>query len=193
MNKGIDVRDFSKMFLLALCKNSEIKKLDRNTSVYKITLPIKYKNYIKCILLSSVENMRKYSEIINIEDYFKGEWERKFSDYFNNDVYEFSETVEYDLFNDLLIIKVNTLALASISDFPNYTSYYLNIMNDLVSAIFYVCLVDKKVNFEEEVYFNAYKDYRIISNDGSLVPLEYLEDNKEESWRKNIKKYLIKE
>ena len=29
MNKGIDVRDFSKMFLLALCKNSEIKKLDR--------------------------------------------------------------------------------------------------------------------------------------------------------------------
>lgn len=25
MNKGIDVRDFSKMFLLALCKNSEIK------------------------------------------------------------------------------------------------------------------------------------------------------------------------
>lgn len=188
MNKGIDVRDFSRMFLLALCKNSEIKKLDRNTSVYKITLPIKYKNYIKCILLSSVENMRKYSEIINIEDYFKGEWERKFSDYFNNDVYEFSETVEYDLFNDLLIIKVNTLALASISDFPNYTSYYLNIMNDLVSAIFYVCLVDKKVNFEEEVYFNAYKDYRIISNDGSLVPLEYLEDNKEESWRKKYKK-----
>lgn len=187
MNKGIDVRDFSKMFLLALCKNSEIKKFDRNTSVYKITLPIKYKNYIKCILLSSVENMRKYSEIINIEDYFKGEWERKFSDYFNNDVYEFSETVEYDLFNDLLIIKVNTLALASISDFPNYTSYYLNIMNDLVSAIFYVCLVDKKVNFEEEVYFNAYKDYRIISNDGSLVPLEYLEDNKEESWRKKYK------
>lgn len=187
MNKGIDVRDFSRMFLLALCKNSEIKKLDRNTSVYKITLPIKYKNYIKCILLSSVENMRKYSEIINIEDYFKGEWERKFSDYFNNDVYEFSETVEYDLFNDLLIIKVNTLALASISDFPNYTSYYLNIMNDLVSAIFYVCLVDKKVNFEEEVYFNAYKDYRIISNDGSLVPLEYLEDNKEESWRKKYK------
>lgn len=187
MNKGIDVRDFSKMFLLALCKNSEIKKFDRNTSVYKITLPIKYKNYIKCILLSSVENMRKYSEIINMEDYFKGEWERKFSDYFNNDVYEFSETVEYDLFNDLLIIKVNTLALASISDFPNYTSYYLNIMNDLVSAIFYVCLVDKKVNFEEEVYFNAYKDYRIISNDGSLVPLEYLEDNKEESWRKKYK------
>lgn len=187
MNKGIDVRDFSRMFLLALCKNSEIKKLDRNTSVYKITLPIKYKNYIKCILLSSVENMRKYSEIINIEDYFKGEWERKFSDYFNNDVHEFSETVEYDLFNDLLIIKVNTLALASISDFPNYTSYYLNIMNDLVSAIFYVCLVDKKVNFEEEVYFNAYKDYRIISNDGSLVPLEYLEDNKEESWRKKYK------
>ncbi len=187
MNKGIDVRDFSRMFLLALCKNSEIKKLDRNTSVYRITLPIKYKNYIKCILLSSVENMRKYSEIINIEDYFKGEWERKFSDYFNNDVYEFSETVEYDLFNDLLIIKVNTLALASISDFPNYTSYYLNIMNDLVSAIFYVCLVDKKVNFEEEVYFNAYKDYRIISNDGSLVPLEYLEDNKEESWRKKYK------
>lgn len=187
MNKSIDVRDFSKMFLLALCKNSEIKKLDRNTSVYRITLPIKYKNYIKCILLSSVENMRKYSEIINIEDYFKGEWERKFSDYFNNDVYEFSETVEYDLFNDLLIIKVNTLALASISDFPNYTSYYLNIMNDLVSAIFYVCLVDKKVNFEEEVYFNAYKDYRIISNDGSLVPLEYLEDNKEESWRKKYK------
>lgn len=187
MNKGIDVRDFSKMFLLALCKNSEIKKLDRNTSVYTITLPIKYKNYIKCILLSSVENMRKYSEIINIEDYFKGEWERKFSDYFNNDVYEFSETVEYDLFNDLLIIKVNTLALASISDFPNYTSYYLNIMNDLVSAIFHVCLVDKKVNFEEEVYFNAYKDYRIISNDGSLVPLEYLEDNKEESWRKKYK------
>lgn len=188
MNKGIDVRDFSKMFLLALCKNSEIKKLDRNTSVYRITLPIKYKNYIKCILLSSVENMRKYSEIINIEDYFKGEWERKFSNYFNNDVYEFSETVEYDLFNDLLIIKVNTLALASISDFPNYTSYYLNIMNDLVSAIFYVCLVDKKVNFEEEVYFNAYKDYRIISNDGSLVPLEYLEDNKEEPWRKKYKK-----
>lgn len=188
MNKGIDVRDFSRMFLLALCKNSEIKKLDRNTSVYRITLPIKYKNYIKCILLSSVENMRKYSEIINIEDYFKGEWERKFSDYFNNDVYEFSETVEYDLFNDLLIIKVNTLALASISDFPNYTSSYLNIMNDLVSAIFYVCLVDKKVNFEEEVYFNAYKDYRIISNDGSLVPLEYLEDNKEESWRKKYKK-----
>ena len=187
MNKGIDVRDFSRMFLLALCKNSEIKKLDRNTSVYKITLPIEYKNYIKCILLSSVENMRKYSEIINIEDYFKGEWERKFSDYFNNDVHEFSETVEYDLFNDLLIIKVNTLALASISDFPNYTSYYLNIMNDLVSAIFYVCLVDKKVNFEEEVYFNAYKDYRIISNDGSLVPLEYLEDNKEESWRKKYK------
>lgn len=187
MNKGIDVRDFSKMFLLALCKNSEIKKLDRNTSVYRITLPIKYKNYIKCILLSSVENMRKYSEIINIEDYFKGEWERKFSNYFNNDVYEYSETVEYDLFNDLLIIKVNTLALASISDFPNYTSYYLNIMNDLVSAIFYVCLVDKKVNFEEEVYFNAYKDYRIISNDGSLVPLEYLEDNKEESWRKKYK------
>lgn len=187
MNKGIDVRDFSRMFLLALCKNSEIKKLDRNTSVYRITLPIKYKNYIKCILLSSVENMRKYSEIINIEDYFKGEWERKFSNYFNNDVYEFSETVEYDLFNDLLIIKVNTLALASISDFPNYTSYYLNIMNDLVSAIFYVCLVDKKVNFEEEVYFNAYKDYRIISNDGSLVPLEYLEDNKEESWRKKYK------
>lgn len=187
MNKSIDVRDFSKMFLLALCKNSEIKKLDRNTSVYRITLPIKYKNYIKCILLSSVENMRKYSEIINIEDYFKGEWERKFSNYFNNDVYEFSETVEYDLFNDLLIIKVNTLALASISDFPNYTSYYLNIMNDLVSAIFYVCLVDKKVNFEEEVYFNAYKDYRIISNDGSLVPLEYLEDNKEESWRKKYK------
>lgn len=187
MNKGIDVRDFSKMFLLALCKNSEIKKLDRNTSVYRITLPIKYKNYIKCILLSSVENMRKYSEIINMEDYFKGEWERKFSNYFNNDVYEFSETVEYDLFNDLLIIKVNTLALASISDFPNYTSYYLNIMNDLVSAIFYVCLVDKKVNFEEEVYFNAYKDYRIISNDGSLVPLEYLEDNKEESWRKKYK------
>lgn len=187
MNKGIDVRDFSKMFLLALCKNSEIKKLDRNTSVYRITLPIKYKNYIKCILLSSVENMRKYSEIINIEDYFKGEWERKFSNYFNNDVYEFSETVEYDLFNDLLIIKVNTLALASISDFPNYTSYYLNIMNDLVSAIFCVCLVDKKVNFEEEVYFNAYKDYRIISNDGSLVPLEYLEDNKEESWRKKYK------
>ena len=187
MNKGIDVRDFSKMFLLAVCKNSEIKKLDRNTSVYRITLPIKYKNYIKCILLSSVENMRKYSEIINIEDYFKGEWERKFSNYFNNDVYEFSETVEYDLFNDLLIIKVNTLALASISDFPNYTSYYLNIMNDLVSAIFYVCLVDKKVNFEEEVYFNAYKDYRIISNDGSLVPLEYLEDNKEESWRKKYK------
>lgn len=187
MNKGIDVRDFSKMFLLALCKNSEIKKLDRNTSVYRITLPIKYKNYIKCILLSSVENMRKYSEIINIEDYFKGEWERKFSNYFNNDVYEFSETVEHDLFNDLLIIKVNTLALASISDFPNYTSYYLNIMNDLVSAIFYVCLVDKKVNFEEEVYFNAYKDYRIISNDGSLVPLEYLEDNKEESWRKKYK------
>lgn len=187
MNKGIDVRDFSKMFLLALCKNSEIKKLDRNTSVYRITLPIKYKNYIKCILLSSVENMRKYSEIINIEDYFKGEWERKFSNYFNNDVYEFSETVEYDLFNDLLIIKVNTLALASISDFPNHTSYYLNIMNDLVSAIFYVCLVDKKVNFEEEVYFNAYKDYRIISNDGSLVPLEYLEDNKEESWRKKYK------
>lgn len=187
MNKGIDVRDFSKMFLLALCKNSEIKKLDRNTSVYRITLPIKCKNYIKCILLSSVENMRKYSEIINIEDYFKGEWERKFSNYFNNDVYEFSETVEYDLFNDLLIIKVNTLALASISDFPNYTSYYLNIMNDLVSAIFYVCLVDKKVNFEEEVYFNAYKDYRIISNDGSLVPLEYLEDNKEESWRKKYK------
>lgn len=187
MNKGIDVRDFSKMFLLALCKNSEIKKLDKNTSVYRITLPIKYKNYIKCILLSSVENMRKYSEIINIEDYFKGEWERKFSNYFNNDVYEFSETVEYDLFNDLLIIKVNTLALASISDFPNYTSYYLNIMNDLVSAIFYVCLVDKKVNFEEEVYFNAYKDYRIISNDGSLVPLEYLEDNKEESWRKKYK------
>lgn len=187
MNKGIDVRDFSKMFLLALCKNSEIKKLDRNTSVYRITLPIKYKNYIECILLSSVENMRKYSEIINIEDYFKGEWERKFSNYFNNDVYEFSETVEYDLFNDLLIIKVNTLALASISDFPNYTSYYLNIMNDLVSAIFYVCLVDKKVNFEEEVYFNAYKDYRIISNDGSLVPLEYLEDNKEESWRKKYK------
>lgn len=187
MNKGIDVRDFSRMFLLALCKNSEIKKLDRNTSVYTITLPIKYKNYIKCILLSSVENMRKYSEIINIEDYFKGEWERKFSNYFNNDVYEFSETVEYDLFNDLLIIKVNTLALASISDFPNYTSYYLNIMNDLVSAIFYVCLVDKKVNFEEEVYFNAYKDYRIISNDGSLVPLEYLEDNKEESWRKKYK------
>lgn len=187
MNKGIDVRDFSKMFLLALCKNSEIKKLDRNTSVYTITLPIKYKNYIKCILLSSVENMRKYSEIINIEDYFKGEWERKFSNYFNNDVYEFSETVEYDLFNDLLIIKVNTLALASISDFPNYTSYYLNIMNDLVSSIFYVCLVDKKVNFEEEVYFNAYKDYRIISNDGSLVPLEYLEDNKEESWRKKYK------
>lgn len=188
MDKGFDVRNFSRMFLLALCKNSEIKKLDRNTSVYKITLPIKYKNYIKCILLSSVENMRKYSEIINIEDYFKGEWERKFSDYFNNDVYEFSETVEYDLFNDLLIIKVNTLALASISDFPNYTSYYLNIMNDLVSAIFYVCLVDKKVNFEEEVYFNAYKDYRIISNDGSLVPLEYLEDNKEESWRKKYKK-----
>ena len=187
MNKGIDVRDFSRMFLLALCKNSEIKKLDRNTSVYRITLPIKYKNYIKCILLSSVENMRKYSEIINIEDYFKGEWERKFSNYFNNDVYEFSETVEYDLFNDLLIIKVNTLALASISDFPNHTSYYLNIMNDLVSAIFYVCLVDKKVNFEEEVYFNAYKDYRIISNDGSLVPLEYLEDNKEESWRKKYK------
>ena len=187
MNKGIDVRDFSKMFLLVLCKNSEIKKLDRNTSVYRITLPIKYKNYIKCILLSSVENMRKYSEIINIEDYFKGEWERKFSNYFNNDVYEFSETVEYDLFNDLLIIKVNTLALASISDFPNYTSYYLNITNDLVSAIFYVCLVDKKVNFEEEVYFNAYKDYRIISNDGSLVPLEYLEDNKEESWRKKYK------
>ena len=187
MNKGIDVRDFSKMFLLALCKNSEIKKLDRNTSVYTITLPIKYKNYIKCILLSSVENMRKYSEIINIEDYFKGEWERKFSNYFNNDVYEFSETVEYDLFNDLLIIKVNTLALASISDFPNYTSYYLNIMNDLVSAIFYACLVDKKVNFEEEVYFNAYKDFRIISNDGSLVPLEYLEDNKEESWRKKYK------
>lgn len=187
MNKGIDVRNFSRMFLLALCNNSEIKKLDRNTSVYRITLPIKYKNYIKCILLSSVENMRKYSEIINIEDYFKGEWERKFSDYFNNDVYEFSETVEYDLFNDLLIIKVNTLALASISDFPNYTSYYLNIMNDLVSAIFYVCLVDKKVNFEEEVYFNAYKDYRIISNDGSLVPLEYLEDNKEESWRKKYK------
>ena len=187
MDKGIDVRDFSKMFLLALCKNSEIKKFDRNTSVYRITLPIKYKNYIKCILLSSVENMRKYSEIINIEDYFKGEWERKFSDYFNKDVYEFSETVEYDLFNDLLIIKVNTLALASISDFPNYTSYYLNIMNDLVSAIFYVCLVDKKVNFEEEVYFNAYKDYRIISNDGSLVPLEYLEDNKEESWRKKYK------
>lgn len=187
MNKGIDVRDFSKMFLLVLCKNSEIKKLDRNTSVYRITLPIKYKNYIKCILLSSVENMRKYSEIINIEDYFKGEWERKFSNYFNNDVYEFSETVEYDLFNDLLIIKVNTLALASISDFPNHTSYYLNIMNDLVSAIFYVCLVDKKVNFEEEVYFNAYKDYRIISNDGSLVPLEYLEDNKEESWRKKYK------
>lgn len=187
MNKGIDVRDFSKMFLLALCKNSEIKKLDRNTSVYRITLPIKYKNYIKCILLSSVENMRKYSEIINIDDYFKGEWERKFSNYFNNDVYEFSETVEYDLFNDLLIIKVNTLALASISDFPNYTSYYLNIMNDLVSAIFCVCLVDKKVNFEEEVYFNAYKDYRIISNDGSLVPLEYLEDNKEESWRKKYK------
>lgn len=187
MNKSIDVRDFSKMFLLALCKNFEIKKLDRNTSVYRITLPIKYKNYIKCILLSSVENMRKYSEIINIEDYFKGEWERKFSDYFNNDVYEFSETVEYDLFNDLLIIKVNTLALASISDFPNYTSYYLNIMNDLASAIFYVCLVDKKVNFEEEVYFNAYKDYRIISNDGSLVPLEYLEDNKEESWRKKYK------
>lgn len=188
MDKGFDVRNFSRMFLLALCKNSEIKKLDRNTSVYRITLPIKYKNYIKCILLSSVENMRKYSEIINIEDYFKGEWERKFSDYFNNDVYEFSETVEYDLFNDLLIIKVNTLALASISDFPNYTSYYLNIMNDLVSAIFYVCLVDKKVNFEEEVYFNAYKDYRIISNDGSLVPLEYLEDNKEESWRKKYKK-----
>lgn len=187
MNKGIDVRDFSRMFLLALCKNSEIKKLDRNTSVYRITLPIKYKNYIKCILLSSVENMRKYSEIINIEDYFKGEWERKFSDYFNNDVYEFSETVEYDLFNDLLIIKVNTLALASISDFPNYTSYYLNIINDLVSAIFYVCLVAKKVNFEEEVYFNAYKDYRIISNDDSLVPLEYLEDNKEESWRKKYK------
>ena len=187
MNKGIDVRDFSRMFLLALCKNSEIKKLDRNTSVYRITLPIKYKNYIKCILLSIVENMRKYSEIINIEDYFKGEWERKFSDYFNNDVYEFSETVEYDLFNDLLIIKVNTLALASISDFPNYTSYYLNIINDLVSAIFYVCLVDKKVNFEEEVYFNAYKDYRIISNDDSLVPLEYLEDNKEESWRKKYK------
>lgn len=187
MNKGLDVKDFSKMFLLALCKNSEIKKLDGNTSVYRITLPIKYKNYIKCILLSSVENMRKYSEVINIEDYFKGKWERKFSDYFNNDVYEFSETVKYDLFNDLLIIKVNTLALASISDFPDYTSYYLNIMNDLVSAIFYVCLVDKKVNFEEEVYFNAYKDYRIISNDGSLVPLEYLEDNKEESWRKKYK------
>ena len=51
MDKGIEVNDFSKMFLYTLCMNSKIVRSDKdhNKFVYDISLPYRFKDAIMCI------------------------------------------------------------------------------------------------------------------------------------------------
>lgn len=48
MDKGIEVNDFSKMFLYTLCMNSKIVRSDKdhNKFVYDISLPYRFKDAI---------------------------------------------------------------------------------------------------------------------------------------------------
>ena len=77
MDKGIEVNDFSKMFLYTLCMNSKIVRSDKeqNKFVYDISLPYRFKDAIMCILSANPGWMKKYSKLIDIEVCWKyGVW-----------------------------------------------------------------------------------------------------------------------
>lgn len=107
MDKGIEVNDFSKMFLYTLCMNSKIVRSDKeqNKFVYDISLPYRFKDAIMCILSANPGWMKKYSKLIDIEEYFNFGWDYSFSYSFKNLIDKYAESMEYDLVLIILILK----------------------------------------------------------------------------------------
>ena len=97
MDKGIEVNDFSKMFLYTLCMNSKIVRSDKeqNKFVYDISLPYRFKDAIMCILSANSAWMKKYSKLIDIEEYFNFGWDYSFSYSFKNLIDKYAESMEY--------------------------------------------------------------------------------------------------
>lgn len=107
MDKGIEVNDFSKMFLYTLCMNSKIVRSDKdhNKFVYDISLPYRFKDAIMCILSANSAWMKKYSKLIDIEEYFNFGWDYSFSYSLKNLINKYAGSIEYDLVLIILILK----------------------------------------------------------------------------------------
>lgn len=104
MDKGIEVNDFSKMFLYTLCMNSKIVRSE-NKFVYDISLPYRFKDAIMCILSANSGWMKKYSKLIDIEEYFNFGWDYSFSYSLKNLINKYAGSIEYDLVLIILILK----------------------------------------------------------------------------------------
>ena len=186
MDKGIEVNDFSKMFLYTLCMNSKIVRSDKeqNKFVYDISLPYRFKDAIMCILSANPGWMKKYSKLIDIEEYFNFGWDYSFSYSFKNLIDKYAEIMEYDLVFDNINIKVPTKYSKELYN-AKYSNELYEIMKDLIELInSYIYSRRCMFGAGPYCYARGVEDFRNIQK-SYVDPLEYVT---QKELRENVKK-----
>ena len=175
MDKGIEVNDFSKMFLYTLCMNSKIVRSDKesNKFVYDISLPYRFKDAIICILSANPGWMKKYSKLIYIEEYFRFGWDYDFAYSFKNLINKYAESMEYDLLFDNINIKVPTKYSKELYN-AKYSNELYEIMKDLIELInSYIYSRRCMFGAGPYCYARGVEDFRNIQK-SDVDPLEYV-------------------
>lgn len=175
MDECIEVNDFSELFLYTLCMNSKIVRSDKeqNKFVYDISLPYRFKDAIMSILTANPVWMKKYSKLIDVEEYFRFGWDYDFAYSLKNLINKYAESMEYDLVFDNINIKVPTKYAKELYN-DKYSNELYEIMKDLIELInSYIYSRRCMLGSGPDCYARGVEDYRNIHK-GDVDPFEYV-------------------
>lgn len=158
---NMNVIDFSNMFLYTLCNMSENVN-GENSSFLEIELPYRFKDTILCLVTKDVESMTKYSNLIDMEDYFRGGWELYFSKCLDKLVNEVGDKIEYNLERNTIILRVNVSNVEKLYN-SKYSSFYYDTMKNLVNNL-YELIYSRSFMLYTQIncYQRVYNDYKKI-------------------------------
>ncbi|MBE5806563.1 MAG: hypothetical protein E7313_07675 [Clostridiales bacterium] len=112
-DQPLEIKDFVYLMLMKLADNSQIM----NSKSQKIVaIPSNYKQVIENILCSDNGWKNKFSQLIDIEEYFDDHffWERKLANTLKKILQELNKTYRYDLISDNIFIEFSQMEIDEI-------------------------------------------------------------------------------
>ena len=164
----LEIEKFAKLFLGILAKNSK----NKNNNCKTIELPNNYKQNIENILCANNGWCNKFSQLINIEEYFEDHffWELKLSICIKKILEDFNKEIKYNLEYDFLEIsfsleEIEMLLKDQDEELINLMIHFTDLLTDLIyTRIFQEEFYDYSANavkkmhelYKEEI--NGYSD-----------------------------------
>lgn len=134
MKKAMDIKDFTYLLLAMLANKSEsINSTDKN--IRTVSIPGSYKEVIEKIMNQNNEWKKKFSVLIDTEEYFYNnyKWEDKFSRCLRGVLKEMEKSIRYDLVYDSIDIEFKQEEVDEILE--KYTNKTINEAMDHFSSL----------------------------------------------------------